>query len=180
MVGNCITQWASVENALFDICLACLGCSRERAAIVYYRTPTVESRLQLADELVRSVLPMREPPSGGHDHPDLVFWDRAAKKLRDILHTRNQLAHHPIASRFEVDLSGPGHPKSYSWFEVYVGQNEKLRERSANLQPLLIEDLRAHLILTTGVKDTLERFRDEKLSAHVQASAAQNPQPIPR
>ena len=56
-VGYCITPWADVEEHLFEICGKALACAKERAAIIYYKTPTVDARLSLTDELARSVLP---------------------------------------------------------------------------------------------------------------------------
>lgn len=58
-IGTCITAWAKVEEQLFGICEHCLGARTDRAAIVYYRTPTIDSRVLLVDELVRTVLPKR-------------------------------------------------------------------------------------------------------------------------
>src|SRR3982074_2549505 len=37
-VGACITRWADIEEELFEICVACLGCGPERAAIGYFRS----------------------------------------------------------------------------------------------------------------------------------------------
>jgi hypothetical protein len=73
-VGYCITAWAKVEEELFDICVDLLGSKLERAAIVYYRLPSLSVRLGLVDELVASALPQRTKKNGGHDHPDLKAW----------------------------------------------------------------------------------------------------------
>jgi hypothetical protein len=182
MIGNCITQWASVEDELFEVCLACLGCIRERAAIVYYRTPTIDTRLTLADELVRTVLPRRKPRSGAHDPPDLKAWTTIQKDFRDRLRIRGRLAHQPVGQRMRLSAFGVviGIPFSESWFEVYVSQNEQLRERSAELQPLKIEDLRTHLADVIRVRDALHRFRHERLAKHVAAFVPPDPPPNPQ
>ena len=49
-LGKCITAWAQVEEHLFEICVHSLGATRHRVAIVYYRTPTLDARLQLTNE----------------------------------------------------------------------------------------------------------------------------------
>jgi hypothetical protein len=74
MVGSCITEWANVENVLFNICWRSIGCAVERAAIIYYRSPSIDTRLNLTDELVRSVLPKPQRRSGGHPHADAKLW----------------------------------------------------------------------------------------------------------
>jgi hypothetical protein len=96
MIGNCITQWAHVQDEIFEICRQCLGCSRQNAAIVYYRTPTIDARMSLADELVALALPTRLRKSGGHDHPDLKKWKKIRDQFDALTTPRNQLAHHPV------------------------------------------------------------------------------------
>jgi hypothetical protein len=41
LIGYCIAEWAKVDEELFRICWSCLGTHRERASVVYYRTPTL-------------------------------------------------------------------------------------------------------------------------------------------
>jgi hypothetical protein len=65
----CIKQWELVEIHLFKICELILGANRKHLAIIYYRTPTLDSRLSLTNDLVESMFPKRP---GEHDHPDLV------------------------------------------------------------------------------------------------------------
>jgi|SRR5215472_7952505 len=95
-LGNCITEWSNVEHWLFNICLRCLGCHPVKAAIVYYRTPSIDARLSLADELVQATLPRPDRKSGG-PHPDLKTWREIETEFRGLLPIRNQLAHPPGA-----------------------------------------------------------------------------------
>jgi hypothetical protein len=181
MRGNCITQWAHVEEELLEICLASLGCTRERAAIVYYKTPSIEARLTLVDELVTTVLPKRVRRSGGHYHPDLKSWKIVRDSVRDNLPTRNRLAHHPVGPRsathggfgaMEAVARGLPSPalSTSTWFEVHVSQSERLRERSAELSPLRIVDLWNHLVSTNRANGALHRFQYEILRKHIGAS----------
>jgi hypothetical protein len=145
MVGNCITEWARVEDALFNICWRCLGGSKETAAIVYYRTPSIDVRMSLTDELVKSVLPKRARKSGGHDHSDVKLWNDIETDFRDLQQPRNQIAHHPVTvqqRRFSAN-DAVGTPIFESWFEIYVSQAEQLRERSTRFKPMRVDDLRA-------------------------------------
>jgi len=51
-VGYCITAWAEVDDVLFCIFRDCVGPS-EQCAIIYYKTPGLEARFSLIDEIVR-------------------------------------------------------------------------------------------------------------------------------
>jgi hypothetical protein len=95
-VGKCITSWSRVEDHLFEICHKVLGCTKRRAAIVYYRTPTIDARLSLTDELLLSLLPKKDPPIGGHDHADVRAWNDIRKSIIALLPDRNRIAHHPV------------------------------------------------------------------------------------
>src|SRR5215469_12623611 len=88
MLGNCVTEWSNVEHWLFNICLRCLGCHPVKAAIVYYRTPNIEARLSLTDELVQATLPRPERKSGGHPHADLKLWREIEAEFRVLLPIR--------------------------------------------------------------------------------------------
>jgi hypothetical protein len=141
-VGRCITAWAKVEEHLFDICQKSLNTSTEKAAIVYYRTPTLDTRINLVDELVRSSLPKRDRKSGGHDHPDVQEWDDIRKAIGALLHTRRRIAHHPVADRsIEGQL---GLLSDMSWIELYMSDAERLRGRDGDLKPLPVDNLSAH------------------------------------
>jgi hypothetical protein len=172
MIGNCITQWAHVQDEIFEICLRCLGCSRENAAIVYYRTPSMDARMNLADELVRLALRNPSPKSGGREHPDLKAWKDIGTQFDALKTPRNQMAHHPVwfrvAGLFQGDHSQPA--TEPSWFEVYVGRNERLRGRSAKSKPLRVNDLRIHLTKLNQLIASLQEFRTQILVKRVAAS----------
>lgn len=97
-IGRCITAWSFVEEKLFEICFATLKAPKRQAAIVYYRTPSIEARLALVDELVKAVLPPKE--SGEHSSPAEREWDRIVKEIRALLPERNALAHFPLKETF--------------------------------------------------------------------------------
>jgi hypothetical protein len=59
MIGYCIAEWAGIDDELFRIFQHCTGAKEQQAAIIYYRTPGLNVRLGLVDEIVRSVLPNR-------------------------------------------------------------------------------------------------------------------------
>jgi hypothetical protein len=175
-LGKCITAWAQVEEHLFEICVHSLGATRHRVAIVYYRTPTLDGRLQLTNELVRTILPARDPPAGGHDHPDTQKWDELRSQINDLLPVRNRMAHHPVTykalGRMPVlGLGTPGTPGQGfalpvigSWYESYVSEAEKLRGKHEDLKPLMVPDLSDHWVSVDSIIKQLDLFRARVLS----------------
>src|ERR1700690_2260787 len=91
-LGTALTNWADLEDILFRIVHAILECTRERAAIVFFRTPTLESRLTLTSDLIDSFFP-RHAPGEQPDHR-IKKWKEIAAEIRGQLPTRNNLAHH--------------------------------------------------------------------------------------
>jgi hypothetical protein len=172
MVGNCITQWALVEDALFEICWRALQSPRERAAIVYYRSPTIDTRMNLTDELVRSALPKRERQSGGHDHPDIKLWDKLVSDFKKLLRIRSQIAHQPLMWRLgQTGAADPaGRPIVESWFEIYVSRTEALRAGASKYKPLRIEDLQKHLVNVSQIAGRLYDFARLTLPRHAATS----------
>jgi len=60
-LGRAITNWSSLESQLFEITHLILGCARGLASVVFYRTPTIDSRLTLTTDLVEFILPNYGP-----------------------------------------------------------------------------------------------------------------------
>lgn len=92
-IGRCITEWAGIEETIFDVCCIALATKTPLAAIVFYRSPTIETRLVLTNDLLKFWFP-KAP--GGHEHQLLQQWDSLQKKIRELTPYRNLMAHHPI------------------------------------------------------------------------------------
>lgn len=153
-MGHCITAWAEVDDTLFNIFRHCVG-PKLQCAIIYYKTPSLEARFSLTDEIVRSILPKKKP--GEHDHTYVKRWDKAIKTRADLLAVRRRIAHHPVAANMQVFVHGAlatmppdrmpigGNPiERFSWLELYMSDGEKLRGRDAHLSPLRVNDLEGH------------------------------------
>jgi hypothetical protein len=159
-VGRYIKEWARAEETLFTICHRILGCELKRAAIVYFRTPTIDARLSLADELVLAVLPQRKKKDGGHDHRDVERWKEVVKGIRNLLPIRNILAHarvgrpHSSAS-FARDDDQPGDVET-TWFEVATNWQEQLRGRPGIF--VIDRDLPGHLDDIKSALSELDAF----------------------
>jgi hypothetical protein len=153
MLGYCISAWADVDELLFRIFRDCIG-PYEQCAIIYYKTPGLEARFSLTDEIVKSVLPKKLP--GEHDHPSVQAWNRTISGRDELLGTRRRIAHHPVAVRMRIHgssmlgqmqvgvtpLGSMG--TRFSWVELYMSEHEKLRGRKADLPPIKYEDLEKH------------------------------------
>jgi hypothetical protein len=140
----------------------------------FYRTPGIDVRFGLTDEIVQSVLPQRTREDGGHDHSSVKAWKKAVGRYSELLGARRRIAHHPSTIRIgglnlDTQLDG----MSLSWFEIYVGDNERLRKKEANIQALKIADLKAHLRAVMALRDRLYRFYCDVLT-----KPHEGPQPI--
>lgn len=169
-VGYCITAWADLEEQLFKICAKSLGSSDVAAAVVYYRTPTLDGRLKLCDELVRIVLPPKTQKVGGKDHPGVAAWKKLRKRAEDLLRTRSRIAHHPV-NQFTISIKNLATGKieyESSELENYVSKQEQLRGRSAHLRPLLLADIEDHHVAVRRLARSLERFYNDRLPKHAQ------------
>jgi hypothetical protein len=173
-IGMCISLWATIEARIFRICWKSLGCSEERAAIVYFRTPSLDTRMALTQELVESVLP--KTAAGQPLHPDLSAWNEIVRTFHDLKRVRNRIAHHPVTHKTEPGalamfppLGGlPFDPNEMDyWFENYVSQEERLRGRHTQMLPLGIEDLKAHYLATFGLTKQLDAFLEGRLPPYL-------------
>jgi hypothetical protein len=173
MMGYCIAEWASVDDELFRIFRSCVG-PYNQCAIIYYRMPGLNARLNCTDELVQSVLPEQVPKSGGHPHPHVTRWKEIKNRFSNLLSIRRRIAHHPITIRMSagrrINLRSankdamrkyPAIPDS--WFEIYVSQQEALRG-GKDIPSLNVDDLQKHLFETVKLRDDLRRFFYEALT----------------
>jgi hypothetical protein len=184
-VGLCITAWAKVEDELFDICVDVLGCTQERASIVYYRTPTVSARLELVDELVLSALPRRTKKNGGHEHEDVKRWKAIKSDLVGMTTIRRKIAHHPVNHAVAMRLRDTGElapvgqpvPIDNLRFEnsywIYRSSAEGLRGRDGGHRPLKTDDLSVHCAELEIIAPKIRDFRAARLMSHIREAARQ-------
>src|SRR5258708_5361691 len=70
-IGLCITEWANIDERIFRIFQTCVGPIKQ-CAIIYYRTPGLDVRVNLTEEIVASRFPSLKP--GEHPHRLLKEW----------------------------------------------------------------------------------------------------------
>jgi len=161
LMGYCVAAWAEVDDELFRIFCDCLG-PRDQSAVVYYRTPGLDIRLGLTDELVRvTMLPSWERP--GKRDPRIKAWEAAMKGFRELLSVRRRIAHHPVHSTpFQFGVHGWGERLIAQ--EIHVGRNERLRDNAAKLKPLRAIDLRRHRTDVAALAIRLHSFYRDVLT----------------
>jgi hypothetical protein len=167
-VGQCITQWSEIENELFRLCHLSLRCTLRRAAIVYYRTPSIEGRIALTDELINSLLPQRDKKDGGHDHQSVKEWNNIISEIRSLLPKRNMIAHSPIQP-VQIDImmmsdapfSGRFRKVREEYMVVSYRSKAEIARGKAKQITLSPQDLLNHYTSVKTLVKTLSLFRAE-------------------
>lgn len=167
-IGYCIAAWAHVDDALFNIFRDCLG-PLDQSAVIYYRMPGLDTRLNTTDELVRvTLLPSWERP--GTRDPRTRAWNTVFKSFLKLLKDRRRIAHHPVEEReIEGFVQPPADTPFHlwpldSWFEIYVSRHERLRDKSAKLPPLREDDLVTHFTAVHELSSALNAFYQDVLT----------------
>jgi hypothetical protein len=183
MMGYCIAEWSKVENAVYKLCQYCIGYP-EHTAIIYLRTPTLDSRLKLVDELVRLELPKKKKKNGGHDHKDVELWSKLIADVGKLLKARNMIAHQPVViSRNSLHIMWETGIITKENALLYTRNEEILRDNRKKIETLGIEDLRKHLTATIMISQRFREFLDvlrEHTKQHVQQQSQQKPETDPQ
>jgi hypothetical protein len=177
-LGMCITEWANVEDEVFEIFHAVLSTDHRRTAILFYNVPTLESRLNLCSELLTTIFPQPVKKNGGHKNADHKAWDKLLAAIKDAMKTRNRLAHSPVAPFL---ASGQNWLKAIARgeairFRLYTPLPKKNRQKHAGEGPIELGDLKVHLATVAELVGQLQRFR-LALRAHILKLPQPKPQP---
>lgn len=145
LVGECITTWAFVDRQVFGLLNMHLGTNTKRAAVVYYRWPTLAGRADLADALLKSEL------------SKAVFenkWRPIYKDLKNLLAMRAVIAHQP-----PVRIGTGAGTRAIFHFAIHIELAElevKSFEKLRGKLHLGMKDLRDHI---GQVQQLVERLR---------------------
>jgi hypothetical protein len=155
-VGVCIKEWTNIEKALFYFCSFVLKSETKHVAIIYYRTPSLEGRLSLTDDLIRSLFPKKP---GEHDHSILVTWAEILSDIRSLVPIRNALAHWPVRYKRSIQAratdSGVAEIISeQTWMEIATSANERLKKGTE--QSYRFDDLIKHRTDVRALWDRME------------------------
>lgn len=156
-IGYCVTAWGSIDDMLFAICWACLGCTRERASIVYFRITSISARCDLTNELLRTFLPVESDLEG---QSDTTHWSQIVARLKELIIVRNRLAHQPVTTRIKYAVAGEmvaGDSLWETWPESHVSDYE--RASQLKKPALKYQDLEDHLNAVGKLSSDLLAFR---------------------
>jgi hypothetical protein len=159
-MGHCIALWAEADEALFHIFRVCVG-PYDQSAIIYYRTPGLDLRLGLTDEIVVATL----RPGGGRSNkrdPRVAVWKLIVKEFKNLLAVRRRIAHQPV--RTEPFSVGSAIDDPQTSFEIFANRHEQLRDRERKLPPLDIRRLTLHHLGVEGLRQKLAEFREGVLT----------------
>lgn len=155
-LGKCVSYWSKIEQELYTICRWLL-CSDTRAAIIYYRTPTVSARIELTTKLVGTIF---QAEGDQHVSPEMKQWGKIEKELKSDLKVRNQLAHAPVSAVLERSGDKPNewilrYQNSISWMEE--------KHKKSGGRAIVLEDLHDHLGRLSQHQYALKEFRTNVL-----------------
>lgn len=171
-VGLAITDWAKIDELLFETFSRAINTKRHLAAIIYYRTNTLGGRLTLVDEIICSMIPKRK--SGEHAGATETAWKDFKVKMEDLLEVRNQLAHSPAnpQAEFSANPTDPSKPAVITdvWWASYITGAEKLRGKGAK-SDLKIDDVKDHLAELIRLFVALNIFSGAQLSVLLRESS---------
>ena len=176
-VGRAITGWADLEEVLFRMTLSILGCTKERASIIFFsRTTTLSGRLTLTNDLVNSFFPRHEPGQ----QPDLRIrrWRELQKEIAEHVPVRNALAHHPVGPVVELYESPDGRAREIEIRHAsYKSHDAHLAKPESSPEILGINEIRAHTQLVSRLVNDLRNFDRQEVS---RPNAAPGEQGVPR
>jgi hypothetical protein len=167
-VGLAVTQWARIDEELFSICAAVLKADQRHVAIIYYRTPSLEARISLTNDLAKTVMPQRKRKNGGHASPFERKWDKLIQDIKDALRIRNQLAHSPVGGVLKFVGSDNSDPYNTvliaePHYASFMSEAEKLRGKDTK-DDITIGGIIKHVRLIGEFIDQLKSFRHNDLS----------------
>jgi hypothetical protein len=179
-IGICIKEWAKIERELFELCSIVLNANIQHIAIIYYRTPSIEARMSLTDDLLTALWPKKP---GQHDPNELVDWKKIRNGIRELLPVRNLIAHAPvnynIAIAIKVDQSGTSSEvlSQSSWIEIATSPQETLRTgtRASIRHSDGDVNMRTHFRDVRAIWERLLAYRTELQRARPSGPAQHNP-----
>lgn len=164
MIGRCISEWASLEETLFDIFCMALGANGVLSAVVFYKSPTLDTRTALTTELIEAWFPKKP---GEHDHPMLKEWHAIRGEILDQVVYRNLMAHHPVTeaesgykvahlqSEEQFRFIRFGSPTK---FKVETSKSEQLRKRT--IRSMLDQDMKIYHEDVISLHLRMKHYRD--------------------
>lgn len=179
-IGRCIARWGYVDNALFDISAWALRCHEEIAAVVYYRTPSLDARISLVNDLIEARFIPGGLKNGEHAPPLLKAWRKLKKRLEEK-EFRNFIAHnHTVTLSSAMNAAASRYPyfsmNDQAMFGARVAQpGHDKRRRPSKYEFVGPDELRDHYKVVCSLRNDLQAFHGELQKA---LPLEPSPQPI--
>ena len=159
-IGRCISEWAAIEEVIFDVFCIALNTDTRLAAIVFYKTPNMQSRVTLTTELIEAITPVQP---GRHHHPLRKQWDSITKLISGLIPIRNLMAHHPIDSVAAPSSTGSPSVSNFdgSLYKIETSKSEKLRGKSGSIKSIRESEMPLYYDKVRNVHTELINFRTE-------------------
>ena len=148
-VGLCIKRWAYAESHMYGICRSALGMNerprRALAAVIFFRTPSIEARMTLISDLLQAVAFPDGKKSGQHDPEFLKKWRKVEALMRELTPFRNFIAHNPMQRRHASVLVDGEKMGIYRRGELEIVQeyDDRIRRKSS-IEKVGVAELKAH------------------------------------
>ena len=136
---------------MFEICDWALNTERSVAAIVFFRTPSIDARLTLVSDLLKRTLPAEKRDPKIHKHPtNLEIWTKLEKRIRSHLEFRNMLAHQPVAVNYTALFALPkGTTNAYDLSRVIQQDWDDKKRRPSSIKSISVAAMDDHLTAVT-------------------------------
>lgn len=165
-IGRCIARWGYVDNALFYICAWAMRCDEEVAAVVYYRTPSLDARISLVNDLMEARFIPGGLKSGQHPPPLLKAW-RGLKQRLEEKEFRNFIAHnHTVTLSTALNEAASRYPyfsmTDQAMFGARVAQpGHDKKRRPSKYEYIGPDELRAHYKVVCAIRNDLQAFHKQ-------------------
>lgn len=141
LIGESITVWSFIDRALFILFDKALVATTQKAAIIYYKSPTLRGRVSLLDALLKHVLKNRS----------LEAWKKINRRIEDLAAIRNVIAHEP-PKRLGTSRKG----RAVYIYSLHVEPAKRLAGRPANV--MYAKDLRSHIRQAEKLERSISQF----------------------
>jgi hypothetical protein len=155
------------QDHLYSIVLLILRCAPRHASIVFFRTPSIEARISLTDDLLKTVFPQTTEKPGSKPHPGYAVWTSIQADLRDETPIRNSLAHHPVDLVIDVYEHRTTGEISFAGTRPATIMSLSETLRKGGRHPLTIEDIKAHTARVAAFAPRLLDFRSGPLATQI-------------
>ncbi len=165
-LGQCITIWSHIEGKLFLISNLALMSDEAIAAIVFFRTPSLDGRISLTNDLVNQRLQPEPLRPGQHPPRLLKRWSKIHTKLKSNIRFRNYIAHQP--DRLDIETLwaiARARGATISEFDQIYDEATVIKQHHADnarrpleIKKVTLSDMETHVETMSSAYEALNEF----------------------